>query len=338
LDLHIVLHGPTGGGGRTFVEHEPPDQFEQKERTMLKKSFWCIVLTSIAGLALLLTPAISEAQRGGRGGRGGGGRTWSSGGGRTWSGGGRTWSNGNWNRGWDGRWEGNRGWGWGGFGAGLALGYGLGNWGGGGYPYYGGYYSDNGYSYPYYSDYSYEPYYTTDPSTIYYYQQTYPSTQDTYAGQAYYGTAQTSGAARQPANPNDIDVIVRVPDPNAQVWFDNYQTKQRGMVREFESGPLQPGKTYTYHLKAQWHENGQTKTQTKDVEVQPGQPVTVDFGNSANQTYGQFNQPPQGSAGAAAINQPSNGPGVTPPEGAVKPRPTRDASPSSGARPSGERH
>jgi uncharacterized protein (TIGR03000 family) len=76
---------------------------------------------------------------------------------------------------------------------------------------------------------------------------------------------------------------VRLPDPNAEVWFDSYQTQQRGTVRQYVSGRLEPEKTYTYRVRARWMENGRPVEQTRSVDVRAGQQVTVDFTSAAKQ-------------------------------------------------------
>jgi uncharacterized protein (TIGR03000 family) len=76
---------------------------------------------------------------------------------------------------------------------------------------------------------------------------------------------------------NRVMVQVRVPSPDAEVWFEGAKTNQRGMDRTFESPELTPGYKYTYHMRARWTDNGQPRDQTREVRVQPGQSVTVDF-------------------------------------------------------------
>jgi len=71
--------------------------------------------------------------------------------------------------------------------------------------------------------------------------------------------------------------VVHVPDPNAEIWFQNYKTQQRGTVREYESPALNPGKTYTFHLRASWMQNGRPVEQTQDIQARPGQHVNVVF-------------------------------------------------------------
>lgn len=227
---------------------------------MFGSRIWTMAVVAMVGATLLLTPGTSEAQR--RGGRGG------------WSGGGRD-GEGGWNRG---------GWGYG-FGAGLGLGYGL-----GGVPYYGGRYYGGNYGY------GYSPEYYDSGSYV------YPDTQYVVPQTSYYpADTYTQGAAQQQqSDPNAAGIVVRVPDPNAEVWFDTYKTQQRGTVRQFSTESLDPNQNYTYHLRARWMQNGQQMEQTRDVSVRPGQNVTVDFtsGNQNNnqnrvQTNSNQNQPNQ---------------------------------------------
>jgi uncharacterized protein (TIGR03000 family) len=178
-----------------------------------------------------------------RRGGGGGGR---GGGGGGFRGGERGFS-----RGWGG------GWGWG-----VGLGWGYPGYYGWGYP---GYY-DSGYYYSQPQVYSYAPQYSyySDPSSSQ--SSFYPnSTQN------------------QLTNPNDAGFVVRVPDPNADVWFEDYKTQQRGVVRQFETESLDPNNTYTYHVRARWMKNGQPVEQTRTVQVRPGQNVVVDFTTAASE-------------------------------------------------------
>jgi uncharacterized protein (TIGR03000 family) len=173
-----------------------------------------------------------------------------------------------------------------------------GGWGGGGWGYYGGnwggpwygnaYGRDYGWGYPYggyygsrwyrpnwnygydwnnygYSTYSYPmDYYSSDYGQPY---QSGPGT--TFDGQegAYGAMADDTQAVR---------VTVRVA-PDAEIWFDDNKTTQRGPVRTFVSPPLEPNHTYTYHIKARWKENGKDVERTRNVQVQAGDFKTVDF-------------------------------------------------------------
>ncbi len=157
------------------------------------------------------------------------------------------------------------------YGAGRGGYYGGGYYGGGyyGYPYYGGsygypYYS-SGYSYPYYgSSYDYQPYYgDVGPSN---------------SSAGYYNSG-TQAPAPSP-QPNVVSMAVRVP-PNATLWIEGQRMNTQGEVRSFYSSPLEPGQTYTYHLKATWTDpNGQPVERTKAVDVHAGQRLNVDFQGS----------------------------------------------------------
>src|SRR5262249_828522 len=50
-----------------------------------------------------------------------------------------------------------------------------------------------------------------------------------------------------------------------------------GAVREYETTPLKSGFTYTYVIRARWEQDGNTITQTRNVDVAAGGRVTVRF-------------------------------------------------------------
>jgi uncharacterized protein (TIGR03000 family) len=75
---------------------------------------------------------------------------------------------------------------------------------------------------------------------------------------------------------------VLVPDPNARVSFDDTQTRQTGTERVFNTPALDPDKSYTYTVRATWMENGQEVTRKKDIRVQAGRDITVDFRTPGN--------------------------------------------------------
>jgi uncharacterized protein (TIGR03000 family) len=163
--------------------------------------------------------------------------------------------------GYNGGYYGNNGWygnGW--YGPGYGNGwYGSGYGGRGYYGGRGGYWGDDGY---WYYDNS-MPY--DDSSYSYYPPDNYASDQNQRAF-----------------------VTVRVPDGNAQVWIQNKLTQQMGLVRNFQTRPLEPG-NYTYKIRAKWQQNGRDMERTRTVQLQPGQSVTVDF--NQNQGSGNNQQP-----------------------------------------------
>jgi uncharacterized protein (TIGR03000 family) len=197
----------------------------------------------------------------GGGGHGGGGHGGHGGGGH---GGGGHWGGGHGGHGghWGGYYGGWGGWGWGGYG----LGYGLG-WGGG-YP---GYYGGGYYGYaPAYSSYDmYAPAYG------------YPGYDYGPApASEFYGASESAyydAASRRPTVDNTVVIKIRLPDAEAKVWFEGTPTSLRGTLREFESPQLTPGKDYTYAIRAQWTQNGKTLTQNREIRLQAGDRLTVDF-------------------------------------------------------------
>jgi uncharacterized protein (TIGR03000 family) len=210
-------------------------------------------ISLIAGALALFAaqPALAQHHGGGHGG----GRGGHSGG---WHGG--TSHSGNWHGGNWGNWNGGRGW----------YGYGWGGY----YPYryrtwWPGYYS--GYYYPSYT-YSY-PYYGYDSG---YYDYGYPS----YGGYSSMYSNPTTVVQQPPAvNVNTAQVVVRLPDPNGEVWFDGQKmSSQTGAARSFTTPPLEPGRTYSYQVSAAWHQDGRLVTDERTVNVSAGSAVAVDFG------------------------------------------------------------
>ncbi len=100
--------------------------------------------------------------------------------------------------------------------------------------------------------------------------------------QSFYPPVQeNSSAPKQTANAGNTslpaDVVVKVPHPDAEVWFQGIKTKQTGLVRSYLSPPLKPGKKYRYNMKVRWQENGQALEKTRTFLVQAGQQVGIDF-------------------------------------------------------------
>jgi len=235
-----------------------------------------ILLGSLALAALLMTTSSeANARIYGRGYGGGYGRGISVGFGRGYGGYGGY----GYNRGYGG-------YGYRGVGIGIGLGgYGLGGYGRGGYGlgygngYYGSsYYSpsyyNSGYAYsPSYSNYTYVPDYSYTPSYGYaqspdYSIQANPSTPSATTQQSlYYNPQPSDNAAR---------IRVLVPD-GAQVWVGGELTSQTGSERVFASPSIQPGRTYTYEVKARWMQEGEPVEQVKQVRVQANEMTTVDF-------------------------------------------------------------
>jgi uncharacterized protein (TIGR03000 family) len=152
-------------------------------------------------------------------------------------------------------------------------------------PYYGraaypGYYAPRAYfdySYPGYSSYWRGPrnYYT--PS---YYDSSYSSNPVYgYGGGTYTPGYRPDGdyAYGSTREANTATVSVRVPVADAEVWIEGRKTQQQGTTREFVSPPLDPGRSYTYTVRASWVENGKPVEQTRTVPVQANGTATADF-------------------------------------------------------------
>lgn len=147
---------------------------------------------------------------------------------------------------------GNRGW------YGWSSGYynSPGWWGGGYYNTYPGWWGGS-YGNPRYSNYYGSGYYRVyQPNEIY-----VPSTQNYY----------------EPAQPDDAQIRVLLPDPQARVWFDGNLTQQTGTDRLFHTPALQAGANNIYRIRAQWTQDGREMNQERSVTVAPGRMSVVDF-------------------------------------------------------------
>jgi uncharacterized protein (TIGR03000 family) len=130
------------------------------------------------------------------------------------------------------------------------LGYG---WGYGGYG-YGGYGLDSAYGYGAYAP-TYASYYPTTDVDL---------------------AAVPAGGENEQPNDNAAHLLVVVP-ANAEVWFDGSRTQQTGEEREFVSPPLQPGRTFSYAVKARWTQDGKTVEQTRTIPVWANLWRPIDF-------------------------------------------------------------
>jgi uncharacterized protein (TIGR03000 family) len=85
-----------------------------------------------------------------------------------------------------------------------------------------------------------------------------------------------SGASQAPAAAPQASIRVIVPDPQAMVYFGDYQTKSTGTDRVYQSPAINPG-TYSYQIKVAYNQGGQQVAQQRTITVTPGQSVLVDF-------------------------------------------------------------
>jgi uncharacterized protein (TIGR03000 family) len=69
---------------------------------------------------------------------------------------------------------------------------------------------------------------------------------------------------------NAASITAHLPE-DAQLWIGDYLTKQRGMLRHFQSPSLKPGSRYRYTARAVWFEDGQWVSQTQDLPVSAGE-------------------------------------------------------------------
>jgi uncharacterized protein (TIGR03000 family) len=78
--------------------------------------------------------------------------------------------------------------------------------------------------------------------------------------------------------PASIELIL--PDPNAQVWWNDYKTVSTGTTRLYASAPLPAGAPYTFTLKASWQDADGPVTIERSIAVRAGTQRTVDLTRS----------------------------------------------------------
>ena len=70
-------------------------------------------------------------------------------------------------------------------------------------------------------------------------------------------------------------ITVLVPVADAEVWFGDSPAAQRGTEQTFHIRVLTQGVAYT--ISVRWTENGRTMGLQRQIQVQPGQSITVNF-------------------------------------------------------------
>jgi uncharacterized protein (TIGR03000 family) len=94
-------------------------------------------------------------------------------------------------------------------------------------------------------------------------------------------------AQQQPAeSPAFLKIIVPTADTKLEV--DGLATKKTGLSRDFITPALVPGKRYGYNVKATFTQNGKEVVKEKEVVVEAGKEITVDF------TEGKKEEPKKG--------------------------------------------
>lgn len=169
---------------------------------------------------------------------------------------------------------GGMGMGWGGCYGGMGMGYGGyrmgygGGWGGGYGGGYGGYTLGN--FAPGFGNYAFSPM-----------MSTWGWNAPLASGGAFLNQGTTQSFYYNSPTANEATIVVHVP-ANASLSIDGEQTQQRSNTRVFTSPPLEPGKSYTYTLRAEVDRNGRMVRETKTVEIRAGQrsEVTMRFDNA----------------------------------------------------------
>jgi uncharacterized protein (TIGR03000 family) len=108
---------------------------------------------------------------------------------------------------------------------------------------------------------------------------------------------------------NAATITVHLP-ADANLTIDGQPTRSTSGTRTFVSPPLEPGKTYTYTLRAEINRDGQPRDVKKTINVQAGRPtdVTLDFGirNRADESNQPLNPDDEAAPSPPRRTPPSN--------------------------------
>jgi uncharacterized protein (TIGR03000 family) len=74
---------------------------------------------------------------------------------------------------------------------------------------------------------------------------------------------------------------ITMPNADAELWIGQTATKQKGVLRDYESPELEIGKEYTYEFVARWSQNGQPAAVIRKVTFKAGEGVNLDFTRDA---------------------------------------------------------
>jgi uncharacterized protein (TIGR03000 family) len=166
-----------------------------------------------------------------------------------------------------------------------------------GRPYYNNYRWDNygwGSYGPYYGWGAYRPYYGWGSYWPYTYSgldsMAYPSVTYSYPSTTIYSSEPVvpstlssspityASYSQESANlGNKAQVDVGVPMADTRLWFNGEAAQQTGTERRFFTPPLEPGKEYTYTIRASWRNGDREVTREQVVTVRAGEETSVRF-------------------------------------------------------------
>jgi uncharacterized protein (TIGR03000 family) len=93
----------------------------------------------------------------------------------------------------------------------------------------------------------------------------------------YAGMGLAPGATAVSPAVGQATIEVRVPEANAEVYFESINTRQQGTRRVFTSPVLEVGPTYYYQIRARWTGDTGSVERIRSVGVRANETVVVDF-------------------------------------------------------------
>jgi uncharacterized protein (TIGR03000 family) len=90
------------------------------------------------------------------------------------------------------------------------------------------------------------------------------------------GTGQSALYTPPQSTPGVALLDVNVPD-EAEVYIQGTKMKQQGPERRYVSPTLEPGRVYTYNVKALWYDNGEDVKVERQILVRAGDQKSITF-------------------------------------------------------------
>lgn len=73
-------------------------------------------------------------------------------------------------------------------------------------------------------------------------------------------------------------LVVTVPEPDSELFIEGRPTRATGLNRDFETPPIEKGKTYEYDFRVSWRPNNYTvMTRSRTVQFKAGDALNVDL-------------------------------------------------------------
>lgn len=97
------------------------------------------------------------------------------------------------------------------------------------------------------------------------------------------GSGSDRSSAAKPAVESDVAMLTVAVPADSTVTVNDHPTTSEGSIRQFMSEGLQAGFVYTYVVKVTYEQDGEQKTEQKEVKLRAGEAKELSFESNADQ-------------------------------------------------------